>query len=89
MIEYKWIHDFGGHHEVFRYARHNSVARNYFGNSIVGKIQDHRMKYGGGGLYNLVFTEFHRIYTKIAVIRQTKWPSEGYYRAQIMCKFSL
>ena len=29
------------------------------------------------------------LYTKMAVIRQTKWPSEGHYRAQSMCNFSL
>ena len=32
------MHDFGIYHRVFMYARHNGVARNYFGHCIVGKI---------------------------------------------------
>ena len=39
-LEYKLIRDFGIYHMVFRYARHNSVAGNYIGHCIVGKIQD-------------------------------------------------
>ena len=39
-LENKLIHDFGIDHMVFKYARHNGVAGNYFSDCIVGKIQD-------------------------------------------------